>query len=145
MRHLRCKESLSLGDALTLSCARRTGAVGADRSPAAAPVETLAPAFAPALPSLDGQPATYSHEVNGEMLYELCAALVRMGLGTPEIADAAAGEDPLPSCSAVEALGRQEPFMNQTLATSALPCWRDFSAMAGSSIIADPSTPQPAK
>lgn len=36
------------------------------------------------------------------------------------IADAAAGEDPLPSCSAVEALERQEPFINQTLAVSAL-------------------------
>jgi PRTRC genetic system ThiF family protein len=31
-----------------------------------------------------------------------------------------AGEDPLPSCSAVEALERQEPFINQTLAASAL-------------------------
>jgi PRTRC genetic system ThiF family protein len=38
----------------------------------------------------------------------------------PEIADAAFGEDPLPSCSAVEALERQEPFINQTLAASAL-------------------------
>jgi PRTRC genetic system ThiF family protein len=38
----------------------------------------------------------------------------------PEIADAAAGEDPLPSCSAIEALERQEPFINQTLAASAL-------------------------
>jgi PRTRC genetic system ThiF family protein len=38
----------------------------------------------------------------------------------PEIADAEAGEDPLPSCSAAEALERQEPFMNQVLATSAL-------------------------
>lgn len=38
----------------------------------------------------------------------------------PEIADAAAGEDPLPSCSAAEALERQEPFINQTLAASAL-------------------------
>ena len=38
----------------------------------------------------------------------------------PEIADAAAGEDPLPSCSAVEALERQEPFIDQTLAASAL-------------------------
>ena len=38
----------------------------------------------------------------------------------PEIADVAAGEDPLPSCSAVEALERQEPFINQTLAASAL-------------------------
>jgi PRTRC genetic system ThiF family protein len=38
----------------------------------------------------------------------------------PEIADATVGEDALPSCSAVEALERQEPFINQTLAASAL-------------------------
>jgi hypothetical protein len=38
----------------------------------------------------------------------------------PEIVDGAAGEDPLPSCSAIEALDRQEPFINQTLASSAL-------------------------
>jgi PRTRC genetic system ThiF family protein len=38
----------------------------------------------------------------------------------PEIADTDAGEDPLPSCSAVEALDRQEPFINQTLALNAL-------------------------
>jgi PRTRC genetic system ThiF family protein len=38
----------------------------------------------------------------------------------PEIVDVKAGEDPLPSCSAVEALDRQEPFINQTLAASAL-------------------------
>jgi PRTRC genetic system ThiF family protein len=38
----------------------------------------------------------------------------------PEIAEASAGEDPLPSCSAIEALQRQEPFINQTLAASAL-------------------------
>jgi hypothetical protein len=38
----------------------------------------------------------------------------------PEIADASVGEDPLPGCSAVEALERQEPSVNQTLAASAL-------------------------
>ncbi len=38
----------------------------------------------------------------------------------PEITDEAIAEDPLPSCSAVEALDRQEPFINQTLAASAL-------------------------
>lgn len=38
----------------------------------------------------------------------------------PEILDEGAGEDPLPSCSAIEALDRQEPFINQTLAASAL-------------------------
>jgi PRTRC genetic system ThiF family protein len=38
----------------------------------------------------------------------------------PEIVDERVGEDPLPSCSAAEALERQEPFINQTLAASAL-------------------------
>jgi PRTRC genetic system ThiF family protein len=38
----------------------------------------------------------------------------------PEIVDVEAGEDSLPSCSAIEALDRQEPFVNQTLASSAL-------------------------
>jgi PRTRC genetic system ThiF family protein len=38
----------------------------------------------------------------------------------PEVIDTEIGEDPLPSCSAVEALDRQEPFINQTLAASAL-------------------------
>ncbi|MBV8674785.1 MAG: PRTRC system ThiF family protein, partial [Acidobacteriaceae bacterium] len=38
----------------------------------------------------------------------------------PEIADPSEGEDMLPSCSAFEALERQEPYINQTLAASAL-------------------------
>jgi PRTRC genetic system ThiF family protein len=38
----------------------------------------------------------------------------------PEIADITLGESVLPSCSAVEALDRQEPFINQTLAVSSL-------------------------
>ncbi|MGA7524062.1 MAG: hypothetical protein WBW84_16540 [Acidobacteriaceae bacterium] len=46
------------------------------------------------MPALDGQPVTYSHEVNGEMLFELCAALVRIGLATPELWTEC-GEDPL--------------------------------------------------
>ena len=71
--------------ACSLSRTRRAGATGAHGIPATAAVETLAPAFAQALPSLDGQAATYSHEVNGEMLYELCAALVHVGLGNPEL------------------------------------------------------------
>ena len=47
-------------------------------------VATLAPAFGQALPSLAGIRAEYSHEVNAELVYELCAALVRAGLGTAE-------------------------------------------------------------
>jgi len=38
----------------------------------------------------------------------------------PEVIDYESGEDSLPSCSAIEALDRQEPFINQTLASSAL-------------------------
>ena len=38
----------------------------------------------------------------------------------PEIVAVERGEDSLPSCSAVEALDWQEPFINQTLAASAL-------------------------
>jgi len=71
--------------ACPLSLRQRTGTAVAHGNPAAAPVETLAPAFAQALPSLCGQPVNYSHEVNGEMLFELCAFLVRMELGTPEL------------------------------------------------------------
>lgn len=78
----------------SLSRTRCAGTAGAHGNAATAAVETLAPAFAQALPSLDGQAATYSHEVNGEMLYELCAALVHMGLGNPELW-AECGEDPL--------------------------------------------------
>jgi len=80
--------------ACSLSRGQRAGVAPAHRNPATAPVETLAPAFPQALPCLDGQPATYSHEVNGEMLYELCASLLRMGLGTPELW-IECGEDPL--------------------------------------------------
>jgi PRTRC genetic system ThiF family protein len=38
----------------------------------------------------------------------------------PEIIDTSTGEDSLPSCSAVASLDLQEPFINQTLAMSAL-------------------------
>ena len=38
----------------------------------------------------------------------------------PSIMDVSQGEGPLPSCSAAEALSRQEPFINSVLAASAL-------------------------
>ena len=47
-------------------------------------IATLAPAFCQALPSLSDVRTEYSHEVNAELVYELCAALVREGLGTVE-------------------------------------------------------------
>lgn len=80
--------------ACSLSHRQRAGFAGAHRNSATPPVETLAPAFSQALPSVCGQPVNYSHEVNGEMLFELCAVLVRMGLGTPRLWSEC-GEDPL--------------------------------------------------
>jgi hypothetical protein len=43
----------------------------------------LAPAFPQGLPALDNVPTAYSHELRAELLYELCAALVREGLAGP--------------------------------------------------------------
>ena len=47
-------------------------------------VVAVAPAFTQALPALGGLPTSYSHELRAELLYELCAAIVREGWGTPE-------------------------------------------------------------
>jgi hypothetical protein len=65
---------------------RKPGPVapGANGVAAAAGVALLAPAFAQALPSLAGLPTEYSHELRAELVYDLCAALVREGLGTCE-------------------------------------------------------------
>jgi len=67
------------------SSERRISSAAAFGDAAASTVEPLAPAFVQCLPSLEGQRPGYSHEVNGELLYELCAALVEAGIGTPEI------------------------------------------------------------
>jgi hypothetical protein len=47
-------------------------------------VATMAPAFTNGLPTLNGMPVSYSHEFHAELLYELCAALVREGFAGPE-------------------------------------------------------------
>ncbi len=47
-------------------------------------ITTLAPAFGQALPTLATVPTEYNHKVNAELLYDLCAALVKEGLGSPE-------------------------------------------------------------
>lgn len=57
---------------------------GADGVTASAGIALLAPPFAQSLPSLAGLPTEYSHEFRAELVYDLCAALVREGLGTCE-------------------------------------------------------------
>jgi DNA-binding transcriptional ArsR family regulator len=62
----------------------KLSAPDANGSASTSGVATLAPAFGQALPSLADVRAEYSHEVNAELVYELCATLVREGLGTAE-------------------------------------------------------------
>lgn len=62
----------------------RPTASGTGGVAAAAGIALLAPPFAEALPSLAGLPTEYSHEFRAELVYDLCAALVREGLGTCE-------------------------------------------------------------
>jgi hypothetical protein len=59
-------------------------APGTDGVAAASGIALLAPPFAQSLPSLAGLPTEYSHEFRAELVYDLCAALVREGLGTCE-------------------------------------------------------------
>jgi hypothetical protein len=68
-----------------ISRKRQSPAPGTYGAAAAAPgIETLAPAFGQALPILDGAPKRYCHEFQAELVYDLCAALVRECLGTPQ-------------------------------------------------------------
>lgn len=60
-----------------------------------------------------GQPSNFTHRKTANRL-PTAAELY------PEIVDVFEGEDDLPSCSAIEALQRQEPFINQTLAMQSL-------------------------
>ena len=63
---------------------RQQSPAGANRVVAPVGITTLAPPFIQALPVLDGVPTAYSHEFHAELVYDLCAALVREGLGKPE-------------------------------------------------------------
>ena len=63
---------------------RQRAAFHSIRTSSAAGITTLAPAFGQALPSLATVPTEYNHEVNAELLYDLGAALVKAGLGSPE-------------------------------------------------------------
>ena len=57
----------------------------ANRPAASTGVATLAPVFVQALPELNTVPTAYSHELRAELLYDLCAAMVREGLAGLEL------------------------------------------------------------
>jgi hypothetical protein len=63
---------------------RQPSPAGANGVVAPSWIKTLAPPFIQALPVLDNVPTAYSHEFHAELVYHLCAALVREGLGKPE-------------------------------------------------------------
>lgn len=82
----RITEGRALPDRSPRSVRRKGPSISA-RSDGTAPsagLATLAPAFPCTLPTIDGVPTCYSHDLHAELLYELCAALVREGLGGPE-------------------------------------------------------------
>ena len=68
----------------TLCRDRQYSAAGAAGVAPAAGVMTFAPAFSQALPSLVDVRTDYTHETNRELLFQLCAALVREELGNAE-------------------------------------------------------------
>src|ERR1700730_13835007 len=82
----RVSQSHSLSDRSdgSLRRGRRSSPPSSNRTIAPVGITTLAPAFTQALPVLATVPSTYSHEFRAELLYDLCAALVREGLGGPE-------------------------------------------------------------
>jgi len=63
---------------------RRLRSASSDRPTHSPGLATLAPAFTQALPNLAGIPNSYSHEFHAELLYDICATLVREGIGEPE-------------------------------------------------------------
>ena len=65
----------------TLHRNRQNSARDTTRTASATGIATLAPAFSQALPSLDGVRTDYTHETNRELLFQLCSALVREGMG----------------------------------------------------------------
>ena len=67
----------------SLSGERHPAARSPDIDPSAAVLTTLAPAFAEALPRLDGVPLSYRHELNADLVYDLCAGLIRAGVAKP--------------------------------------------------------------
>jgi hypothetical protein len=87
---------------------RQHAALRSIGTPTAPRLTTLAPAFGQALPTLDTVPTEYSHEVNAELLYDLCAALVNEGLGSPETWQQC-GENPVVFAqrSIIDAIGRE--------------------------------------
>jgi len=62
---------------------RRPVAYSSDGDSATAGVAILAPVFSQGLPALRNVPTSYSHEFRAELLYDLCAAVVREGLAGP--------------------------------------------------------------
>jgi hypothetical protein len=85
MQNIHASRRRSQGSGRAIRRRRPSTAAGALDAPSADVLTTLAPPFGQALPTLEHVPTHYNHEVNGELLYTLCAELVGRGLGTPDI------------------------------------------------------------
>jgi len=81
MRRLDQTRKCNTKCARPVSGERRTSA----RSPIVDPsTALLAPEFVEALPRLEGTRLAYNHELNAELIYKLCSALIRAGVAKAE-------------------------------------------------------------
>jgi len=87
---------------------RQRAALDSIGTPSAPGITPLAPAFGQTLPTLGAVPTEYNHEVNAELLYDLGAALVKEGLGSPETWQQC-GENAVPFAqrSIIDAIGSE--------------------------------------
>ena len=73
MQNVHASRRRSQGSDRAIRRQRPSAAGGALDAPSADALSTLAPPFGQALPTLEHVPSHYNHEVNGELLYALCA------------------------------------------------------------------------
>jgi hypothetical protein len=84
MQRIHCTRPVRVRSHRSVHRGSRPTAPATDGVAASTGIAILAPPFVQALPSLAGLPTEYSHEFRAELIYDLCAALVREGLGTCE-------------------------------------------------------------
>jgi hypothetical protein len=84
MQRISRTRATPLRGAPSISRTRRSKSCSTIRDSRATGLSTLGQPFGQALPQLLNLPLEYSHEARAELLYDLCAALVREEMGTPE-------------------------------------------------------------
>jgi hypothetical protein len=107
MQRMAADVRITQGSARTIHKRSRRSSSRPKRSAEAFGVETLAPPTALSLPSLQGIPATLNHEINGELLYQLAAAMTHLGLVSPGLHDPTKAVVEFVQSAVVSAIGQR--------------------------------------